>query len=86
MSFWEVGPETEKFLQGNSLQGEVAPLLKLNWSIENFPIGKFCMAKFPIGESGVTSKTGLALGFCGDSFSASSLGGEVTVVSSPKVV
>ena len=38
-------------------------------------MGKFCIGKFPIGESGATSKTGLALGFCGDSFSASPWGG-----------
>jgi hypothetical protein len=40
----------------------------------NFPIGKFWIAKFLIGESGATSNTGLALGFCGDSFSASPWG------------
>ena len=42
-------------------------------------MGKFYIGKFPIGESGATSKTGLALGFCGDSFSASPWGGEFTV-------
>ena len=57
----------------------MAPLLKPDWSIRNFPIGKFCIGKFPIGESGATSKTGLALGFCGDSFSASPWGGEFAV-------
>ena len=33
------------------------------------------IGKFPVGKSGATSKTGLALGFCGDSFSASPWGG-----------
>ena len=27
----------------NSLYGEVAPLLKLDWRIGNFPMGKFCI-------------------------------------------
>ena len=36
------------------------------------------IVKFPIGESGAT-KTGLALGFCGDSFNASPWGGEGVV-------
>ena len=43
------------------------------------PKGKFCIRKFPIEGSGATSKTGLALGFCGDSFSTSPWGGEFTV-------
>ena len=50
-------------------------LLKLDWLIGNSPIWKFCIGKFPIGKSGATSKTGLALGFCRDSFSARSRGG-----------
>ena len=45
------------------------PLLKLDWRTGNFPIGKFSIAR-----SGAISKTGLALGFCGDSFSASPWG------------
>ena len=57
----------------------MAPLLKPDWSIRNFPMGKFCIGKFPIGESGATSKTGLALGFCGDSFSTSPWGRELGV-------
>ena len=35
--------------------------------------------KFPVGKSGAISKTGLALGFCRDSFNASPWGGEFTV-------
>ena len=40
-----------------------------------FPYGEILHRKIPIGASGATSKTGLALGFCGDSFSASPTGG-----------
>ena len=38
----------------------VEPLLKLDWSIRNFPMRKFCLWKFPIEETVTTSKTGLA--------------------------
>ena len=53
----------------------VVPLVKLN---REFPYGEILHREIPYRESGATSKTGLALGFCGDSFSAGR--GELSVV------
>ena len=44
-----------------------------------FHYGEILHREIPYKESGATSKTGLALGFCGDIFSASPWGGEFAV-------
>ena len=63
----------ENFLQGSGARNRKVPMGK-------FLIRKFSVRKFPINRgSDATSKTGLALGFCGDSFSASPCGEEFTV-------
>ena len=73
----------QKFSVGKFPIREWRHFTKLDWrhftKLDWRQCGKNLHRKIPIGESGATSKTGLALGFCGDSFSASPWGGELGV-------